>query len=72
MSLSFSSGDFKAANIFFENGVDFSSVEPKMAERADLGKGVAFIDWQWTGSGLGAMDLIYMFATSLQKPELAR
>lgn len=41
-------GDFKSANLFFE------------ARSREV---VAF-DWQWTGVGLGAMDVAYLLATS--------
>lgn len=43
-------GDFKGANYFLK--VD--------------GEGCAGIDWQWTGPGIGAADLIYLFCGSVE------
>ena len=45
-------GDFKSANMVFRN---VESPEPT----------VASFDWQWTGPGVGATDLIYLCAMSL-------
>lgn len=42
-------GDFKSANLFF---------------RTQAHDAVAF-DWQWTGAGLGAYDVAYLFSTSV-------
>jgi len=43
-------GDFKGANYFLKRE----------------GGGVAGFDWQWTGPGIGATDLIYLFATGVE------
>lgn len=43
-------GDFKGANYFLRNE----------------GEGVAAIDWQWTGPGIGATDMIYLFCGSVE------
>mmetsp|Transcript_42732 Transcript_42732/g.96277 ORF Transcript_42732/g.96277 Transcript_42732/m.96277 type:complete len:415 (-) Transcript_42732:164-1408(-) len=41
-------GDFKQANMFFRNSADIAEV--------------AVVDWQWTGPGVGATDVIYLLA----------
>lgn len=43
-------GDAKGGNCFFETG----------------GDGVALIDFQWSGGGLAAQDLVYLLSTSLE------
>ncbi|CAK9058456.1 unnamed protein product [Durusdinium trenchii] len=43
-------GDFKGANYFLKNE----------------GEGCCAFDWQWTGPGLGATDLIYLFCGSVE------
>eukprot|EP01062_Namystynia_karyoxenos_P062562 TRINITY_DN55467_c0_g1_i1.p1 TRINITY_DN55467_c0_g1~~TRINITY_DN55467_c0_g1_i1.p1 ORF type:complete len:437 (+),score=141.53 TRINITY_DN55467_c0_g1_i1:91-1311(+) len=47
-------GDYKAANIFIGEDPADGSDPP-----------VAVIDWQWTGPGVGATDIIYLCATTL-------
>lgn len=43
-------GDFKGANYFLKNE----------------GEGCCAFDWQWTGPGIGATDLIYLFCGSVE------
>lgn len=43
-------GDFKGANYFLKND----------------GPGCVAIDWQWTGPGIGATDVIYLFCGSVE------
>lgn len=49
----FMHGDFKTANFFFQKN-NSNSEEIVLA-----------IDWQWSGIGLGAMDVAYLFVTSI-------
>jgi hypothetical protein len=47
-------GDYKQANMFFRDGGD------------EVGScDVAVIDWQWTGPGVGATDLLYLCVMAL-------
>ncbi|EDQ92968.1 uncharacterized protein MONBRDRAFT_22257 [Monosiga brevicollis MX1] len=64
-------GDFKAANCFFPR-ISAGSVAEMNPTSDDLSGGMALIDWQWTGMGLGVMDVIYMFVTCLRAPVLER
>jgi thiamine kinase-like enzyme len=68
-------GDFKAANFFFSNSYDFTAWAGAL-DNADstpsTSPGIALIDWQWTGLGMGVMDVVYMFATSLRADVLVR
>ena len=52
-------GDLKTANIFFR----------RPGSGAD--SPVQFIDWQWTGPGLAATDIIYLMLTSMDSYVLA-
>ena len=68
-------GDFKAANFFFSNTCDFASWGSALDAPGAVpttAPGIALIDWQWTGHGMGVMDVVYMFATSLKADVLAR
>lgn len=50
-------GDLKTANILFANDWEASELEKG-------GSGVCLIDFQWTGVGLAAQDLLYLFVSS--------
>eukprot|EP00039_Didymoeca_costata_P008260 m.109615 g.109615 ORF g.109615 m.109615 type:complete len:778 (+) comp14008_c0_seq1:186-2519(+) len=52
-------GDCKTANIFFRKGVE---VTQEMFESRSVP--LALIDFQWSGVGLGAQDVIYLLVTS--------
>mmetsp|Transcript_115684 Transcript_115684/g.327117 ORF Transcript_115684/g.327117 Transcript_115684/m.327117 type:complete len:458 (-) Transcript_115684:112-1485(-) len=52
-------GDLKTANIFFR----------RLGSSA--ANAVQFIDWQWTGPGLAATDIIYLMLTSMDSYVLA-
>merc|ERR1712224_1103871 len=49
-------GDFKGGNIFFRRE----------------GPGCAVIDFQWTGPGIAATDLVYLFASALDDESIER
>lgn len=52
-------GDLKTANILFATEWQASALE-----KSD--SGVCLIDFQWTGVGLAAQDLLYLFVSSAQ------
>ena len=55
-------GDYKQGNMFFDDAQDNTregSPEDKPANDCN-GDEIAVFDWQWTGPGIGATDLVYL------------
>lgn len=65
-------GDYKPANIFFAKHASFSEMPSEQAAAADCSHDTAMIDWQWTGLGCPAMDVIYFMITALDGSTLER
>ena len=66
-------GDYKTANIFFSRDRSWEAPSSGSGDpQADPAKGTALIDWQWTGIGMGASDIIYLQITSMDTSCLER
>ena len=55
-------GDYKNANIFFQRGFCPSLSDDGAGPDTDIQ--MSLIDFQWSGPGLGAQDVIYLLVTS--------
>ena len=58
-------GDYKQGNMFFDynNDTNKSSMGVEIGEKSGKdrdGDVIAIFDWQWTGPGIGATDLVYL------------
>lgn len=71
-------GDFKQGNMFFDNGDDTSTEAPTVDSSGDTsiagkqneGDKIAVFDWQWTGPGIGATDLVYLCVMAVSNEAL--
>ena len=66
-------GDFKTGNLFFnENPPDAPWRPKKQKQEEPTDPKAIIIDWQWSGIGLAAMDVGYLFVTSVDLDTLEK